>query len=471
MRYFPLYFDMSDAHVAVVGGSETALQKVRLLMKSPARITLIAPELDDDLQNLVRSGVASWDDGFPTLERLEGFQLIYAAAGPRLNIHVAELANQLNVPVNVVDDPEHCSFITPAIVDRSPVTVAIGTEGAAPILAQNIKTEIEKMLSPRLGELTTIAGRLRERVARTIAIPAARRAYWQWFFKDVFGSFDVRSTVKKATQYLDDACRLPLDEDGTEPGQVYLVGAGAGTSDLLTFKAARLLQNADVIVYDRLVDPSVMEVARRDARMIYVGKAPGQPCTAQETINEILVREALEGHNVVRLKCGDPLIFGRGSEEMNALDDAGIQYEIVPGITAASACAAYAKLPLTTREGVRSLIFLTGHSTEGLTPYDWSGFARNGTMLVLYMGVKMAAKIEANLLAVGVRNGASVTIVENGARETSRCFHTQLGRITQLMKNEKIQHPAMIYISVELAKNIMPLPENEDLPQTVLSEE
>lgn len=450
MRYFPLYFDMQGTRVGVIGGGETALQKIRLLLKTPAEITVIAPELEDDLVELVDQNRMNWLEASPDEALLRGFDLLYAADDEGVNKKVADMATSLNIPLNVVDEPSLCNFITPALVDRAPLTVAIGTEGAAPVLAQQVKARIEQMLSPNVGPLTALAARMRDDVAARLASFKARRRFWHEFFKDAFGKFSVADVEAAALNRLTASADGAGESAAPETGRVYLVGAGAGTSDLLTFQAARLLVQADVVVYDRLVDASVLEVARRDARMVYVGKTPGGPCVPQEEINRILVREALDGQVVVRLKCGDPLIFGRAGEEMAALEAHDIPFELVPGVTAATACAAAAKLPLTEREGVRALVYLTGHSTEGLTPYDWSAFARNGTMLVLYMGVKMAARIEANLMVVGAGNNSRITIVENGGREDGRVLETRLGRLAQIMDREKVQHPAMIYIRLEM---------------------
>ena len=453
MRYFPLYYDMQDARVAVVGGGETALQKLRLLLKTPAAITVFADELHPDIQNLHKAGLLEWVKSLPSLARLEGFDLLYGAGDADMNTALVRMADELKIPVNVVDEPDLCSFITPAIVERGPLCVAIGTEGAAPVLAQKIKSKLEEMLPGDLGELVEAAAGLREEVARQIGSSAGRRRFWHWFFQNSFGCYNAKSQIANAQRLLglnDVELSSRLKK---EHGFVHLVGGGAGTSDFLTFKAARLLSQADAIVYDRLIDKSVLEVARRDAKMIYVGKAPGQTCLAQDAINKIMIDEALAGQVVVRLKCGDPLIFGRGGEEMKALEAAGIDFDVVPGVTAATACAAEAKLPLTEREGVRSLVYLTGHSTEGLTPYDWSAFAGAGTMLVIYMGVRMAAKIEANLLAVGASTNSRVVIVEDGGKQHSRQFEVRLGRLGALMKDEAIQHPAMIYVRVAVQRH------------------
>jgi uroporphyrin-III C-methyltransferase / precorrin-2 dehydrogenase / sirohydrochlorin ferrochelatase len=444
MRYFPVFLDLEQAKVVVVGGGEQAAQKIRLLMKTPARIDVIAPRLCPELASLAATGRIQWQGGPFTPERLDGASLAYAAAGSAANAAVASAARARGVPINVVDQPELCSFITPAIVDRAPVVVAIGTEGTAPVLARQIKAHLESWLPARLGRLALLAEGLRKTVGARLGDAAGRRRFWERFFAG-----RVRDLVlagREAEAGREAAALLEAEASSAKPGRVSLVGAGPGGADLLTFRALQRLQEADVIVYDRLVDPGVLDCARRDARRIYAGKTPWGPCVAQAEINRVLVEEAQKGHHVVRLKCGDPMIFGRVGEEMEALETAGIPYDIVPGVTSATACAAEARIPLTHREEVRSVVFLTGHSTEGPAPYDWSALARPGTVFALYMAVKAAPRIQASLLAVGVPGDTPVTIVEKGCSAAARAVHASLATLSTTLKRERITNPAMLFV-------------------------
>ena len=457
MRYFPIYYDMQNTNVAIVGGDEEAAQKLRLLKKTPAEITVFAPSLNAELVDSFKNNLIDWQREEPSEENLAAFSLIYAAADDETNEKIAQIAYRLKTPLNVVDAPDLCNFITPAIVDRAPITVAIGSEGAAPVLARMIKTKIEALLSTDIGNIAKKAQSLRHLVAKKYKSFEQRRNFWDHLFKDVFAGATSATIYQNA---LDDLNNLnendSLHESNQErsgqkttKGFVSLVGAGPGPSDLLTFRAARALQTADVVIYDRLVDQTVLEIIRRDAKRIFVGKAPGEKCVSQDEINKHILEQANKGLRVVRLKCGDPLIFGRAGEEMDAMKEAGIEFEIIPGITAANACAAEANLPLTIREDTRALIYLTGHSADGLTPYKWASFATKGVMLVLYMGVKMAPKIQANLLAVGASPKSKISIIENGCKENSRTFSSTLGRLSQEIKYNQITNPAIILISIE----------------------
>ena len=410
MRTFPIFLDLHDSRVVVVGGGEQAAQKVRLLLKTPARIEVINETLNDELAELAKTCCIEWRRLF-TPVALDGCRLVYAAADAETNMAIARAANARNIPINVVDDPALCTFQTPAVIDRAPVVVAIGTEGTAPVLARQIRAHLESWLPPRLGQLAALAGTLRKQVNGLLRADArSRRRFWEIFF-----SGRTRTLMMDGKEAEARAEAESLLSDGTlnahSRGHVSLVGAGPGTADLMTLRALRRLQEADVIVHDRLIDPSVLECARRDARRINVGKTPGQACIAQSGINAILVAEAKAGNDVVRLKGGDPMIFGRVGEEMAALDAAGISYNIVPGVTSATACAAEANIALTHRDEVRSIVLLTGHSTAGVTAYDWTALARPGT--VSRSCWECRPRIQARLLpscrgyAVIVENGCS----------------------------------------------------------------
>jgi uroporphyrin-III C-methyltransferase/precorrin-2 dehydrogenase/sirohydrochlorin ferrochelatase len=445
MRTFPIFLDLDGSRVAVIGGGEQAAQKVRLLLKTSVRVEVVSETLTDELTDLANRGRIVWRRVF-TPAALDGCRLVYAAADAQTNRLVARAATERNIPINVVDDPALCTFQSPAIVDRSPVIVAIGTEGTAPVLARQIRAHLESWLPPSLGRLATLAGSLRKQVNGHLrSDPRARRRFWERFFT---GRTRALMLDGKEADARAEADRLLGDGKLNAPprGHVSLVGAGPGTADLMTLRALRRLQEADVIVHDRLIDPSVLDCARRDARRINVGKAPGQACIAQAEINAVLIAEAKAGNDVVRLKGGDPMIFGRVGEEMAALETAGIFYDIVPGVTSATACAAEAGLLLTHRDDVRSIVFLTGHSTTGVTPYDWTALAKPGTVFALYMAVSVAPRIQANLLAVGMPADTPVTIVENGCSPAARTIHATLAGLTRAIQANKISNPAMLFV-------------------------
>jgi uroporphyrin-III C-methyltransferase/precorrin-2 dehydrogenase/sirohydrochlorin ferrochelatase len=451
MKYFPIFADLDNAHVLVVGGGEQATQKVRLLLKTRAQITVVAETVTDELAELEETN-AIWIVLRVFLARdLDGQRLVYAATGDRvLDAAVSRAAKARGIPVNVVDAPELSTFISPAIVDRAPVTVAIGTEGAAPVLAREIKTRLEAWLPANFGVLAERARALRDKVASSIPDTRARRHVWERLLQ---GSF--RRAVLSGAE--DEAGRIFAAElhggdapaSIRQPGRVALIGCGPGDPDLLTLKALQRLQGADVLVVDRLVNPKILEYARRDAERIFVGKAPGGPTTSQGEINRILVREASAGKVVARLKGGDPFIFGRAAEEMAACQAAGIGFDVVPGVTAAHACAARINLPVTLRERVRHFSVVTGATAEGAPDLDWRALAAQDAAFAVYMGVGNAPLLRGNLLAAGADPDTPVVIVENGTRENERAFATTLADLTDCVAEQAVAGPAVIFVGLD----------------------
>ncbi|MEZ5837189.1 MAG: siroheme synthase CysG [Geminicoccaceae bacterium] len=446
MRYYPVFVDLDRAPVLVVGGQEAAAQKVRLLRKTRARIRVVADRPCEELHQQVMAG---------TIEHLalsfepalvDGCRLVFAATGDRLqDAAVSFAARSRNIPVNVVDAPQMCSFTTPAIVDRDPVVVAIGTEGTAPVLARRIKAQLEALLPSRLGTLARIAGRLRDRASLLSGDGSLRRKVFERFFD----SDIARNVLAGHSDTLEEPDLSSIDAlaaRSAEPGRVTLVGAGPGDPDLLTFKAMRALQEADVIVVDRLVPDAIIEVARRDARRIAVGKTPHAPSTRQEDINAILVREARAGHRVVRLKGGDPLIFGRAAEEIEALQAHGIEVSIIPGITSALAAAASAGALLTERDAARSLTILTGHASDGPAQHDWATLARPGQVHAIYMGMGAASSIERGLLDAGIDPATPVTIVERATLRDENIVQTRIDALARTATSGNVRGPAIILI-------------------------
>jgi uroporphyrin-III C-methyltransferase / precorrin-2 dehydrogenase / sirohydrochlorin ferrochelatase len=464
MRYFPIFIDLKDRKVIVVGGGEEALRKIRLLLKTDAKIHVIAAELHEELKSNKR---VEWLSTRFAGYLLDGAALVYSA-DPELNVRVSKEAQARGIPVNAVDQAEISTFIVPSIVDRDPVVIAIGTEGTAPVLGQGIRAKIDAMLPQKLGALAARASSLRAHVASVIPHGNRRRSFWQkFFFGDVRDAFFQDDKKSFATSY-----KAAISENAaTAIGRVSLVGAGPGDPELLTLKAQRKLQEADVIVYDRLVSAGVLEMARRDAVRICVGKTPYAPSPKQSEINAILLREAKAGKIVVRLKGGDPYIFGRGGEEQYALEQAGIAVDVVPGITAALGCAASARLPLTQRGQNRSITLLTGHSETGVAEQDWAALARPGNVFAIYMGVNAAGDISARLLDCGMAPDTQVTVIENGTLPDERVISSTIGGLWETLNTAGVMGPALIYVglpSVKASADITPFPVRQDIQDAIL---
>ena len=386
---------------------------------------------------------------------LAGVRLAYVALeDDAAAARAVGMARAAGVPVNAVDRQELCDFITPAIVDRDPLVVAIGTEGAAPVLARQLKARLEAMLPARLGGLARWAASLRERASESVARGLARRRFWDGFFDGPVARAYLAGAHDEAVRLVE---RELTHGAAASTGRVTLVGAGPGDPDLLTFKAMRALQEADVIVADRLVSTEILERARRDAERILVGKTPGRPSPSQAEINAILLREARAGKHVVRLKGGDPFVFGRGGEELAALHAAGIPVEVVPGISAAMGCAAAIGLALTEREERRSLTLLTGHASDGPAEHDWAALARPGQTLAIYMGVGAAGHIQARLLAAGIDPTTPVTVVENGTLPSQKIALTSIGHLAEGIIDAAIKGPAMIFVGAHPLGTALPV--------------
>ncbi len=462
MKYFPIFADLERADVLVVGGGEQAAQKVRLLRKTEANITVVAETVTSELRRLgEHNGVWIIYRPFEAKD-VEGQRLVYAATGDRaLDAMVSSAARRRGIPVNVVDAPKLSTFITPAIVDRDPVTVAIGTEGGAPVLAREIKTRLEAWLPANLGGLVRRAQSLRSVVAGRVADPRVRRRLWERLLQGPFRRAVLSGSEAEAGRIL--AAEL---QGAAEPapdlryGRVALIGCGPGDPDLLTLKALQRLQEADVLVVDRLVNPKILEYARRDAERIEVGKTPRGASTSQAEINRILVREASAGKVVARLKGGDPFIFGRAAEEMAALQAAGIRVEIVPGVTAAHACAARIGLPVTLRERVRQFSVVTGSTADGEPELDWRALAVEGTAFAIYMGVGNAPLLRRNLLGAGAAADTPVVIVENGTLENERAIATTLQDLSDGVAHFAVSGPAVIFVGLDWSDAGLARPEN-----------
>ncbi|MGE0004742.1 MAG: siroheme synthase CysG [Parvibaculaceae bacterium] len=448
MRYFPVFLDLDNRKAVIVGGGEEALRKVRLLLKTKANIQVVAPTLHGELKACLDDGRIAWTGRSFTPALLDGAALVYSADG-HLHEAVAAAARARAIPVNAVDEAVLSTFITPSIVDRDPVVVAIGTEGTSPVLGMGLRSRIEAMLPQGLGSLARAASRLRHGVAERVPQGSRRRSFWQRYF---FGSIRESFLAGDARSYTRELEAALIDDSSPPVGRVSLVGAGPGDPELLTLKAQRKLQEADVIVHDRLIGPGILELARRDAVRIPVGKTPFAASPKQSDINAILIREASAGRHVVRLKGGDPYIFARGGEEQAALAAQGIPVDVVPGITAALGCAAAAGLPLTQRGYNRSLTLLTGACEDGIARHDWAALARPGQAFAIYMGVNAAGDISAELLDAGIDHETPVTVVENGTLANQRVMMCSIGSLWETLALNGVEGPAIIYVGLEPAQ-------------------
>ncbi|ARE40375.1 Siroheme synthase [Rhodovulum sp. P5] len=446
MKTFPMFLTLSGREVVIAGGGEQAAQKARLILKTEADLTLVAPELDPELAALVAAGRARHHAGAICPACFGDAALVFIATGcPGVDRALHALAKEAGALVNVVDQPALCDAVTPSIVDRDPVVVAIGTEGTAPVLARQIKTRVEQMLEPRLGDLAAMAGRMREAVAARV--PAdRRRAFWRWVFDGAPRTLHASGAERDAARALKAAMEEGRAPDACETGLISLVGAGPGARDLLTLRAVQRLQEADVIFYDRLVDPEVLELARRDAERVYVGKAVGAHAWPQEKIDAVIVAAAKRGQRVVRLKSGDPGIFGRATEELDAARQNGIAVEVVPGVTAASAAAAATGRALTERGATDRVVFATGTCRPGDADPDWASLLLPGTTLALYMAVSKAPAVQANLLSAGVSPDSEVELVASASTTGETVTRCPLSDLAATVVAQKVQNPAIIFI-------------------------
>lgn len=445
MRYFPVFMDLQEQPVLVVGGGAVAERKIRLLLKAGAAVRVVADELCEILahweaQGRIEHVARGWDPRW-----LEDARLVFAATDDgRLNRSVFDEAERRRIPVNVVDEQSLCRFISPAVVDRSPVQVAISTAGAAPVLARRIRSWLERLLPDHLGRVASAAGSLRGTMKRVLPM-SERRRFWETLLTDRQLAEWAHHPEQRIRSEMADAM---VGHRAVPAGKVYIVGAGPGRADLLTLRALEVLGRADVILHDRLVPDEVIDLARRDADRIYVGKQAGDHHKTQQQIHDIMLEHARKGSTVVRLKGGDPFVFGRGGEEIESLRAHGIAYEVVPGVTAALGCAAYAGIPLTHREHAAAVTFVTGHmaSGKGENQPDWAGIAGPDKTAVIYMGAGQAAALRRQLLHSGISAGLPAALIMDGTRKTQRVVHGTVGTLPAMARGAVRGVPALLVI-------------------------
>jgi uroporphyrin-III C-methyltransferase/precorrin-2 dehydrogenase/sirohydrochlorin ferrochelatase len=446
MNYFPVFFDLKSLKVLIVGGGEVALRKLALLERAGAAITVVAPTVLPDFEARAAAGKIQLARREFVPEDLNGARLVIVATSRRaVNRWIANLSDARAIPVNVVDDREASRFIVPAIIDRNPVLVAVATEGTSPVLARRLRERLEAMIPKRIGELALWLRALRHAARRRLRDTDARRRYFETIVDGAaarrFTAGDVQGAQRIAQQLL-------AGSAGSAPaaGEVTLVGAGPGDPELLTLKALRALQDADVILHDRLVPAAVLDMARRDAARICVGKAAGGIGSTQQQINALLIEHARQGKRVVRLKGGDPFIFGRGGEELEALSQARISFSVIPGVTAAAGCAAYAGIPLTHRDYAHSVTFVAGHGdADGREP-DWRTLAKAGTTTVFYMGLARVRHIAARLVEHGAADTLPAAVIAHGTLQNQRVVTGTLATIAALAAQADLQSPALFVV-------------------------
>jgi len=441
---FPISLKLQQQPCLIVGGGHIAYRKALLLAKAGAKIDVLAPEIDDNLLQLVQQSQGQYvQDVFSSSTALRHYRLVIAATDNNLvNQQVFAACEAENVLVNSVDDPPHCRFMVPAIIDRSPLVISVASNGTSPVLSRQIRTQLESSIPHGMGKLAEFSGQWRAAVKQKIVNPEERRIFWEELYASPLKEQVFNDNLDAANQSIQHA----LAEWQTPKGEVYLVGAGPGDPELLTLKALRLMQQADVVIYDRLVSAPILELCRRDAEKVYVGKARSNHAVPQEGINALLVKYAQAGKRVCRLKGGDPFIFGRGGEEIQELYEAGVSFQVVPGITAASGCAAYAGIPLTHRDYAQSVRFLTGHLKEGSPELPWSELVYENQTLVLYMGLVGLESICAKLIAHGQRADMPVALISKGTTPEQKVVVGTLANIASKVEQHQIQAPTLTII-------------------------
>lgn len=448
MDHLPIFLNVDGKRTLIVGNGVSAARKADLLLRAGSDLTIVAPELGVELSQLAdtysfkhqATGLAAGD--------LDGCIIVFGCdKDDSVNQHLRKLAHEAGIPVNVSDKTEDCDFIMPALVDRSPLLIAISSGGTSPLLVRMLKARFETTIPAAYGKLAEFAGSYRDRIKTLIPNMTRRRRFWEAMVSGPIAEHLFSSQLQQAESlmesHLEDAAR---EGDQPPPGEVYLVGTGPGDPDLLTFRALRLMQQADVVLYDRLIGDGILNLVRRDARRIYVGKLKNNHTVPQEEISEMLIDLAKHGKRVLRLKGGDPFVFGRGGEEIEALSENGITFQVVPGITAANGCAAYSGIPLTHRDHAQACIFVTGHEKDGELNLNWDNLIQPRQTVVLYMGLTSLAAITNGFISHGADPNTPAAVVENGTRTGQRVIAGTLDSLLDRTSQAEVRSPALIIV-------------------------
>jgi uroporphyrin-III C-methyltransferase/precorrin-2 dehydrogenase/sirohydrochlorin ferrochelatase len=445
MEYLPIFLRLKQQRVLVVGGGQVALRKVQMLLRAQAQIRLVGPEIQPELQALLQDTIHQIELRDYTDADLDTIKLVVAATdNSAVNVAVWQAASARNIPVNVVDQPELCSFIFPSILDRSPVIVAVSSGGNAPVLARLLRARLETLIPSAYGALAILLGEYRYQVKQKLTSLTYRMRFWESIVNGPVAELMMSGQKAKAEALL--LQQLEQGFDSNRGGEVYLVGAGPGDPDLLTFRALRLMQQADVVLYDRLVSPQILNMTRQDAEKIHVGKQRAKHTMPQQEISNLLVTLARQGKRVLRLKGGDPFIFGRGGEEIEELAAAGIPFQIVPGITAASGCSAYAGIPLTHRDYAQSVRFVTGHLRDDSCDLDWSQLVQPGQTVVYYMGLLSLPEICKQLILHGRDPQTPIALIQQGTTPQQKVYTGTLHSMPALIASKEVKAPTLIIV-------------------------
>ena len=445
MGLLPIFFKLQDQPCLVVGGGVIAARKIRQLLKAGGKVTVVAPAVCDEIRRLLGEQMINHIAANFSASHLHNMVLVIAATDDEaVNRQVSEQAQSRNIPVNVVDNPALCTFIMPSVVDRDPVQIAISTGGASPVLARLLRARLETMIPASFGRLAELMRTSREEVRKRFPDMTARRRFWEHILQGPVAEMLYAGQDQAALKTLE--AQIQGTNSVSTTGEVYLVGGGPGDPDLLTFRALRLMQQADVVLYDRLVAPQVVDLVRREAERIYVGKERDQHALPQSEINQLLVKLAKEGKRVLRLKGGDPFIFGRGGEEIETLSSEGIPFQVVPGITAAGGCASYAGIPLTHRDYAQSCIFVTGHMKDDRMDLNWEALVQPKQTVVVYMGTHGMELLCKELIKRGMSADMPAAIVQQGTTQQQRVFISTIGKLPELPGKHDIKPPSMIII-------------------------
>ncbi len=437
--------DINNRKCLVVGGGKIAARKVHLLCRAGANVVVIAPNLTNDLDSMAKNNeISLLSEEYSGVSMSDYAVVIAATNNADVNKQVSEDAKKQGIPVNVVDQPDLCTFIMPSIIDRSPVQIAVSTGGASPVLARLLRAKLETVIPSAYGRLAELIESYRNKVKETFSSTDERKKFWEAVLEGPIAESLIAGKDKDAKQALDKAVAEAKAPD--PEGEVYLVGAGPGDPDLLTFRALRLMQQSDAVVYDRLVSKEILDLVRRDADFIYAGKERNNHAIPQENINQLLVRLAKEGKRVLRLKGGDPFIFGRGGEEIETLMQENVNFQVVPGITAAAGCAAYAGIPLTHRDYVQSCVFVTGHLKDGSIDLNWKALAQPAQTIVFYMGLHGVSELCKQLKLHGLDGKTPAALVEKGTTQHQKVHIGDLNTLADIVIKNNVQAPTLIIV-------------------------
>lgn len=446
MEYLPLFIDLKDRKCLVVGGGEIAARKAGFLRKANAAVSIVAPRISASTQTLIDKGEVTWLNGVFRAELLSDQILVIAATDSEaVNRDVYHHAKANNILINVADCPELCDFIFPSILDRSPIVVAISSGGQSPILARQLRARLETLIPPSYSRLAILVGHYRETVKNKLSTLAMRRRFWETVLQGKVAAHVLAGRDQQAEQALNELLEH-ADSTELQQGEVYLVGAGPGDPELLTFKALRLMQQADMVFYDRLVSKEVLDLVRREAEQIYVGKRRAWHSVRQDAINDLLVVHAKQGKRVLRLKGGDPFIFGRGGEEIATLAAENIPFQVVPGITAASGCASYAGIPLTHRDYSQSCTFVTGQLKKGKLDLNWSALVQPRQTVVVYMGLAGLATLSQQLLKHGMQANTPAALIQQGTTDNQKVWISNITDLPVIAEQEQPIAPTLVII-------------------------